>query len=428
MTSPEYDLLVIGGGPAGCAAAAFACQRGWRVCVVEKEAFPRFRIGESLLPTANALLQSMGVWPKIEAAGFIKKYGAVFCLGDGSQTKEVDFSDGHVPNLEQTYQVDRSRFDAILLDHATELGCAVRPGTTVRHIEEYTDRVTATLKTADQQESRITARWVIDAGGRDNLYPYLQKQVLDPRTLPRRTAIYNHFTGMPRAEGRQAGHTIVVRLEEGWFWIIPISEELTSVGLVTKSQRLRGSDPASVFNETVQHTPKLRELLRSATPVSTFRVTADYSYFRQSLAHSRVVLVGDAGGFIDPIFSSGVYLALWSAREAIAMLAQTGERPLSTARCRRYTRLIKKHSSVFNELVEAFYDNASFAVFLCPKPPFNLTPGLTSIVAGHTKLSWPLWWRFKLFLLVCRLQRYIAIVPQAEYAGQSHELSTPLPS
>lgn len=415
MTSPDYDLLVIGGGPAGCAAAAFARQQGWKVCLVEKESFPRFRIGESLLPTANGILQAMGAWPKITAAGFVKKYGAIFCLADGMGEKEVNFANSHVPGLEETYQVERAKFDALLLDHARELGTEIRIGAKVSAVEESADQVVATITSPDGRAEQLRARWLIDAGGRDNSYPNLQKQLLDPATLPRRTAIYSHFSGLARPAGRRAGHTIVARLEEGWFWIIPLENDKTSVGLVLRSEHVRGRSPEQTFRDAVASSTKLRQLIGNAEPCMPFRVTADYSYFRKRLAHGRIVLAGDAGGFIDPIFSSGVYLALWSAQEAVAMLAKSGDRALSGFASRRYTRAIKKHAAVFRRLVDAFYDNASFAVFLCPRPPFDLTPGITSIVAGHARLTWPLWWRFQVFLLSCWLQRFFPLVPRADY-------------
>lgn len=420
MTVTDYDLLVIGGGPAGSCAATFARQRGWRVVVVEKESFPRFRIGESLLPMGNDVLRAAGVWAKVEAAGFVEKFGARFCLADGAGEKEIDFACGYVPGLERTFQVERAKFDALLLEHAREQGAEVRLEVAVKAVETRDDHVVATLVPRGGEATTVTARWAIDAGGRDNLYGSEMKRALDPSPFPRRLAIYSHFRGVPRAPGKAGGHTVVVRLTDGWFWLIPIDAQRTSVGLVTTAEALRAAEvePAELFRRAVAASPKLRELMGEAEATMPFHVTADYSYFRRELAAERVVLTGDAGGFFDPIFSSGVYLAMWSAQRAVATIAeaQAQHRALSPVERKRYTRAVKSHAGVFQRLIEAFYDNASFAVFLRPRPPFDLGRGLNSIVAGHARLTWPLWWRFRMFLLICRLQRYFRIVPPIEYS------------
>jgi flavin-dependent dehydrogenase len=170
-SSHDYDVLVIGAGPAGSSAATRTAAAGLKTLLVEKETFPRFRIGESLLPCGNALLRETGVWPKIEAAGFIRKFGASFHLADGSADKEVDFSRGLISGLEQTFQVERAKFDALLVDRARETGVEVRTGTTVRQLSTDTDGHRASLSASDGASAEITARWVIDCSGRDQFFP-----------------------------------------------------------------------------------------------------------------------------------------------------------------------------------------------------------------------------------------------------------------
>jgi flavin-dependent dehydrogenase len=421
MDSTDCDVLVIGGGPGGSCAAAFARLRGLSVCVAERDEFPRFHIGESLLPMGNALLRASGAWPKIESAGFVRKCGAEFMLADGSEGKEIVFAEGYVPGLDWTFQVERSRFDAILLDHARSLGADVRIGTTVRAVVAGPDSVTATLAPKGGAPASLTARWVVDAGGRDNLYESPGKSALDPAHFPRRAAVYSHFEGVRRAPGPKGGNIIVVRLEDGWFWIIPISAERTSVGLVTSVGALRvGEDPQAVFRATVEGSPRLGAIMEGAIPVAPFRVTADYSYVRREFASPRVVLAGDAAGFYDPIFSSGVYISMHSAQRAIDAIARAhaAGRPLSRAERRRYTRGLKAHCTAFRRLIDVFYDNDSFSVFMTQKPPLDLNRGLTSIVAGHVRLTWPLWWRFMVFLGVCRLQKYLPLVKRITHASR----------
>jgi flavin-dependent dehydrogenase len=421
MASTDCDLLVIGGGPGGSTAAAFARLKGMSVCLAEREEFPRFHIGESLLPIGNAVLRASGAWPKVEAAGFVPKFGAEFMLADGSDPKEIVFAEGYVPGLESTFQVERSRFDSILLEHARSLGADVRTGTTVRALEPAADCVTATLAPREGAPVSIRARWVIDAGGRENLYESPGKKALDPPPFPKRAAVYSHFEGVLRADGPKGGNIIIVRIEDGWFWIIPISAERTSVGLVTSLETLRrGGDPQAVFQATVSGSVRLRSLMERARALQPFRVTADYSYVRRQFASPRVVLAGDAAGFYDPIFSSGVYISTHSAQVAVEAIAAAHAegRPLSRSEQARYTRGLKAHCEAFRRLIEIFYDNSSFTVFMTQKPPLDLNRGLVSIVAGHVRLTWPLWWRFKVFLTICRLQKYLPFVRRIEHTAR----------
>ena len=414
----DCDVLVIGAGPAGSTAATVARQHGLSVIVAERAQFPRFRIGESLLPHGNRLLHEIGVWEKVENAGFIRKYGAFFYLANGCAEKEVIFSRGVVPGLTYTLQVERAKFDRLLLDHARERGAEVRHGVTVKSIAQIPHGHRAEIESA-AGSAEIAARWVVDATGRDSFCLNPLKKALDPSPFPKRIAIYSHFRGVPRAAGTAAGHTVIVRLADGWFWLIPIDEERTSVGLVTTVEAMRRSraEPAELFRSAVEESPKLRELMAGAEPTMEFHVTSDYSYFRRDLAGERMLLAGDAGGFFDPIFSSGVYMAVYSAKLAVDLIARAHaeNRVLSAREQRSYTKTVKAHAGVFQKLIAAFYDNDSFAVFMCPHAPLHLDRGVNSIVAGHAKLTWPIWWRFHLFLLTCRLQKRFSVVPRIDF-------------
>jgi flavin-dependent dehydrogenase len=412
-TQFDFDVLVIGGGPAGSCAAARARQHGLRTLVVEKCAFPRFHIGESLLPAGNRVLREIGVWPKIEAAGFIPKFGAEFHRADGTATKKIEFSTSLIPGLDSTFQVERARFDALLLEHARELGAEVRMETTVRSVETRGDVHRATLSAAGS-ETTVTVPWVIDATGRETGLMSDQKRTLDPSPFPKRMAIYTHFTGVVRAPGRAGGNILIVRIGDGWFWIIPIDAERTSVGLVTtvKAFQAAKESPEEHFRRAIAGSVKLRELLGNSKPTMGFHVTSDYSYFRRELAQERLVLAGDAGGFFDPIFSSGVYMATSSGAMAadIVARAHAAGRDLTVAERRKYTRTVKRHAGVFQKLIAAFYDHDAFDVFMCEPVPWDLQRGINSIVAGYANLNWGLWWRFQVFLMICRIQRYWNVV------------------
>ncbi|HEU5080407.1 MAG TPA: tryptophan 7-halogenase [Opitutaceae bacterium] len=422
MKSFDYDVFVIGGGPAGSSAASFARKAGLKVCLAEKETFPRFHIGESLLPNGNALYKELGVWPKLESAGFIKKYGAYFFLANGRAEKEIIFAEGIVPGLEYAFQVERAKFDQILLDHSRELGAEVHMATTVTQVQSDPEGHRLTLKNAEGERS-VTARWVIDASGRENVFTHETKRALDPSPFPKRVAIYNHFENVIRPTGPAAGHTSCVRLADGWFWMIPIDERRTSVGLVTTVEALRAAkaEPAEVFRRAVNESSKLTEMMSGAVEASAFRVTSDYSYFRRDLAKDRFIMAGDAGGFFDPIFSSGVYMATFSAKKAVEMLvaADRKNRPLTAAECQSYGAAIKKHAGIFQKLIATFYDNDSFSIFMAERPPLKLDDAVNSVVGGHAEMPWPLWWRFKLFLFFCKFQKRYKLGRSVDFTGMN---------
>lgn len=408
----QYDLAIVGAGPGGSTAAALARRRGWKVLLVEKEQFPRFRIGESLLPMGNAILQASGAWEKVEAAGFYPKYGATFHSANGQATQAVDFRTSLIPGLDRTYQVERSRFDQLLAEHAASLGAEVRFGTRVDAAVPQAGGLMLQLQ-GPAGASSVTARWVIDAGGRLNGMSSEVPRETEPATFPKRLAIFSHFAGVRRPAGRTAGDTVVVRLRDGWFWLIPLDDEKTSVGLVLTADELRSSglSPEALFNRAVGGSAKLRDLCGAAVALRPYQVTSDYTYFHRQLASDRLLRIGDAAGFFDPIFSSGVYLSLASAQRAVEAIAaaEAAGRTLTLAEQVRYSRQVKQAARTFERLIAAFYDNASFEVFMVPEIPFDLRPGLTAIVAGHSRLTWPLRWRFYAFLLACAIQRRLKL-------------------
>jgi flavin-dependent dehydrogenase len=362
----------------------------------------------------------------------VRKNGALFFSANGEARKEIIFADGLIPGLDYTYQVERSKFDHVLLEHARGLGAEVRFQTRATALETVPGGHRVLLEAPDGP-SGVTTPWVLDASGRDNLLMSEQKRALDPSVFPKRFAVFSHFTGVNRPTGLAAGHTIAVRLDNGWFWLIPINEEVTSVGLVTTAEAIRraGGKPDEVFAQAVAASSKLTELMAGTARKQPFRTTNDYSYFRQQLGAERLLLVGDAAGFFDPIFSSGVYMSMWSARRAVEMVlrARREGRVISAAECDAYTRAMKKHASTFQKLITAFYDNDAFAVFMTSGKRFRLENAIVSVVAGHARLTWPMWWRFKLFLLVCWLQRRgIRMVPPLNYEASVLDPARPEPA
>lgn len=435
MPQPEYDALIIGGGPAGSTTGAYLSRAGLRVLIVEKERFPRFKIGESVMPVSNAILKEIGVWDKVEAAGFQRKYGAEFHVGNRSVLpKHVEFCKGLVSGLDYTYQVERSRFDLLLLEHAQELGCEVRQetrATAVTPVDREGYEVTLCPAGGVAGGGTVRCKFLVDASGRDTLFPKPIKTAPADPALAKRVAIFAHFRGVRRNTGRAAGNIVIVRQGDGWFWTIPFAAEHTSVGVVTTTERMRSSrlKPAALFQQLVDECPKLAHVMEHAEPITPFVATADYNYRARRFAMERLVLVGDAACFLDPMFSTGVFVALLSAKLAAAevLMAHRRGRGLSWWQQRRYARNLGSHLVVLERLVKAFYDNAAFSVFMERNAPLRMAPAINSIVAGHSNPPWAVRWRYWLFLLVCRIQRIRPLVPPIRFGAPPAETAAPVP-
>jgi len=411
----SYDAIIIGGGPGGSVAGTTLAQAGKRVLILERERFPRFHVGESLIPFGNEEMRALGLWPKLEKAGFMPKFGAEFVTGDSVGTIRILFGRYLSSDYAQTFQVERSRFDQLLLDHAAEAGCEVWQETAVKTatVSEQGGKVTCVRA---GQPHELSARWIFDASGRD---AFLGKQLQLPKTdlgLPKKFATFAHFKGVLRNDPPAQGHITIVRLDFGWFWMIPLDEEKTSIGLVQTLDHFRasGMKPEEFFEHIVATTPELQRRMGKATRASDFYFAGDYTYRHLQNAGPRWLLIGDAAGFIDPIFSSGVMLAIKSghlaAKEVLA--ADQAGTPLSLKARDRYTREVGKMCKVFLNMIRMFYNNHSFEVFMtkCPYPAMEAA--INNLVAGNTQLDWLLRIRVWAFYAICTLQRYFPIVPK----------------
>ena len=411
----SYDAIIIGGGPGGSTAGSTLAQAGKRVLIIEREYFPRFHIGESLIPYANEEFRAIGVWEKLETAGFMPKLGAEFVLGNSRATTRVLFARYLPRDYANTFQVERSRFDTILLDHARLSGCEVWKQTRVQSVS--VDGNGARVSCVRGSETfQAHARWLLDASGRDAL---LGRQLNLPKTdlgLPKKFATFAHFRGVLRNEPPAQGHITVVRLESGWCWIIPLDGEKTSVGLVQTLERFQasGKKPGENFEHTVASTNELRRRIGDAVRLTDYYFAADYTYRYLQNAGPRWLLIGDAAGFIDPIFSSGVMLAVKSGRLAACevLAAERSQGSLAPSAQRRYTRRVGRMCKVFLRMIRMFYDNRGFEVFMTPKPPRQIECAVNNLVAGNTNLGWRLRFMVWFFYLLCTLQKYLPVVPR----------------
>ena len=325
MAAPElFDLIVIGGGPAGATAATLVALQGHRVLLLEKESFPRYQIGESLLPlTIHAICPMLGVQDEIAQAGFVTKFGGVFRWG--TREEPWHFTFGTARDLAKAkagyaFQVERARFDQILLDNARRRGVDVRERHTVVQPVVDGDRVAGVhFVDAGGRACTARARFVVDASGNTSpLHRHVGRRVYSE--FFRNVALFCYFENAGRLPGDQAGSVLSAAFAEGWIWFIPLSETLTSVGAVIAREhadRLQ-QDHETAMRGFIDGCPLVKRLLSTATrvtagPYGRFRVRQDYSYTTTQFWRPGLILAGDAACFIDPIFSSGVHLATYSA-------------------------------------------------------------------------------------------------------------------
>jgi len=413
-TPYDFDFAVAGGGPAGTSAAISLAQRGHSVVLFERETFPRFHIGESLLSTANDAFATLGVTKRIEAACFAEKWGAHLYTYDGQSGRYVDFANAREITKPQTYQVCRQEFDCILLERTREVGVDVREGCYVIACEFTPDAaILDVVSRTDDVKSRVCVRALVDATGRAGLIARkFNLRSEEPRLA--NISIYSHYTCVPRLEGQRPDDIrLVARTDAGWFWLIPISKELTSVGVVLPKmlyRKLSNGSSEETLNRTISDTPIMAELMREARREWPVRVEKDFSYSASTYAGDRWVLAGDAGSFLDPVFSTGVSIAMESGIEAGAELHRALVRnDFSAASLKTFSSRQQKRFRTFRRFVVGFYTPQFRDIFFNPHPPKLIFRSVVTILAGRWNPS--LWTRFlnELFFALVWIQKRFAL-------------------
>jgi len=391
----RFDVAVIGGGPGGATAAALTAKAGLQVACFERERFPRFHVGESLLPANVPLFERLGVLETLEAQGFIRKYGAAFIDDVEGRRRTVDFR--REPGLaDHAFNVPRAEFDRVLLEHAVKQGATVFQGAQVDRVTLGADGVRLDVRTEDGREETVEAGFAVDASGRDAL---LASRLGRREAMPDlgKVALFAHFRGGDRWPGRQEGYLRIILFEHGWFWWIPFAGDLTSVGCVLHQRvvKARQGSVEALFEEMITACPSVRAWLAQATRTTEVYSTANFSYRTTPAVGDRFVAIGDAVTFVDPIFSTGVFIAMQSAELAtrtIVDLCCTGE--FRAARFESYRRRITRGTTLFFDLIERYYDPAFLDAFFAPRPPPVLGPvarrAFTTVVAGGAFLRRPL--------------------------------------
>jgi len=434
----DYDVAIIGGGPAGSTAATLLSKAGRRVIVLEREKFPRFHIGESLLPFSMQTFTRLGLQEKLRAH-FVEKFGGEIAEAGGEKAAKFYFKDGFASRTDRSYQVTRSKFDKMLLDHAGEAGAEICEETSVDDVMFDDGGVTLRIRDLNQAGvadphyrkigPELRAKYLIDASGRNSVignkfklkksYQHLQK-----------LSLFAHYEGVEREAGIDGTLTRMVRTLDSWFWVIPLENNRTSIGIVLEAADFKksGLSAEQFFERAIAEQPLVRNRIGGGRRVSQVYTAADFSYRSQKLTGDRWLLAGDAAGFIDPVFSSGVFLAVLAGEQAADVLHDVLDHPKRVRRLfRHYERLVNRAMDVYLRFVESWYAGKEFVeVFLTPTQLFQIPPAVNAVLGGNVGNRFAIRWRMELFYLIVRLQRKWTLCPRLSLVPKTDREAAPL--
>ena len=400
----ECDVLVIGGGPAGSTVAPMLARKGYRVVLLEKAHHPRFHIGESLLPANMPLLEELGVADEVRAIG-MEKWGAEFVSPWHGHGQEFRFSEAWDKSMPYAYQVKRADFDLILIRNAAREGAEVIEGCKVGGVDFLPDDQGAIVSAThdDGREQRWKSRFVVDASGRDT---FLANRFRIKHRNPRHnsSAMYAHFVGARRNEGQAEGNITIFWFDHGWFWFIPLSDGVTSVGATVWPyyMKTKGSRPLDQFLlDTIAMCPPLAERLKDAQAVTAAEATGNFSYVSERNHGANYLLLGDAFAFIDPVFSSGVMLAMNSGIAGAEAIDTCLSRPREAAAAlKEFDRIMRHGPTAFSWFIYRITNPTMRDMFMGPRNVFRVKEALLSVLAGDVFGTTPIWNSVRIFKLI----------------------------
>ena len=411
------DVLVIGGGPAGTTIAPILAEKGYKVVLLEKARHPRFHIGESLLPANLPLFEKMGIADEVKAIG-MEKWGAEFISPNHDNMSQCfHFAEAWDKSMPYAYQVKRAEFDTILIRNAEKKGVEVHENCKAKAVDFLPDNSGAVIRAEHDDGSQFEwqARFVVDASGRDTFLAN-RFQIKHRNPKHNSSAIYGHFSGAMRHEGQAEGNISIFWFEHGWFWFIPMQGDVTSVGMVTWPyfMKTRGKRSIEQFlMDGIESCTALAERLKMAKLVNEVEATGNFSYVSERNHGANYLLLGDAYAFIDPVFSSGVLLAMNSGvigAEAIdTCLRQPAQ---AAAALKRFDALMKHGPKEFSWFIYRVTNPIMRDFFMYPKNIFRVKEALLSVLAGDIFGKTPIWRSIGMF----KLLYYIANIIQPKRA------------
>jgi flavin-dependent dehydrogenase len=404
--SESCDVVVIGGGPAGSTAATLLARKGYKVIALEKARHPRFHIGESLLPMNLPVFERLGVLDKVRALGLYKG-GADFEADNDRGYNTYAFARAIGSSPPHAYQVWRQDFDKMLYDHARDSGADAREGQEVLGVEQVNSRESnLRVRGDDGREYSIQARYVVDASGRD-AFLSAKKKLRRKNHEHQSAAIFGHFRNATPRPGEDAGNISIYRFEHGWIWMIPLRDGVMSVGAVCRPEYLKQRKGRTVefLLETLRQNPAAWTRLESATLIGDeVRVTGNYSYDSTRMGGPGWVLVGDAFAFLDPVFSTGVYLAMSGAEQAAQVVDEALRQPeREAALLRKLEKRQRAGMARFSFFIYRFNGPIMGQMFREPRNTWQLEQGVISMLAGDLFDTPKVLWRLQLFKLVYAL-------------------------
>ena len=398
MTDATYDVIVVGGGPGGSSTAGFLAAGGLNVALFERETFPRFHVGESLMPATMLLLEQLGVRGKIEKAGFQSKFGAMFI----DEINDLEASFYFLPEMpwpQYTFQVPRAEFDTILLDHAKSLGVHVHQPATVDDAQFDADGVTVRATLAGTSTT-VRARMLVDASGRAS---FLASRLGERRRVPNlgKVAMFSHYRGAERMRGVEEGNIRIYIGEDGWYWWIPLADGVTSVGAVVHARTARSwtGTQEALYDDMLRRSKHLPRMLAKAERITPVHNEANFAYENTPVIGDRFVAVGDAITFVDPIFSGGVYIALRTGQLAAeAILPVFADGRFGAHRFADYQRRCRRGVEPLFKFIHRYYEPAFLDMFMHPQDRLGLYAAVLNVLSGGNWVTSP--WRTRLALRV----------------------------
>ena len=428
MPDAIYDVAIIGGGPAGSTAATLLARAGRRVIVLEREKFPRFHIGESLLPFSTQTFDRLGLREKLDRT-FLPKFGGEIVAACGTRGVKFYFKDGFQSRRDRAYQVTRSEFDKLLLDHSRENGAEVREEAEVKKIAFTPERVKIDIETSVSANETLEAKYLLDCSGRQTVignfynlkktYHHLQK-----------FSVFAHYENVDRPEGIDGTLIRMVRGLDRWFWMIPLTQTRMSIGVVMDTARFRAMklSPEAALERCIGEQPMVLERMSRAERVSPVYSAGDYSYRNTKFFGDRWLLAGDAAGFIDPVFSSGVFLAVMSGEKAADALDEVLRNESHKKRLfKNYSCYVNRIMDIYLTIVNSWYRRGKefIEVFLNPSDTVQIAAAVNAVLAGNEGKSFQIKWRMWLFYFFVNTQRFLPLSPQLSLVPKKETSPSP---